>query len=319
MSAARHKAEARCEELTGAMRPGLMLSQVWREARGAPGATAAALNAAGAFPFFKAFQIVDVPDAAERREIAEIVRRRDLSLTYSLSGLQYHEGVNPSALSEALRRDSIDSLSRHMVAAREAGAEFVQILGGMQPEDPSLRAEALVLFEKALGVLAERATELGLAIVVEPMDVAVHKKGTLGYTNEAVALVDRLSAPNLGLCVDTAHMYLNGEVVEDFLADVAPITGEFHFSNCVLENNHPLRGDHHIPFGPPGWLDEDAIARILLAGQQAGMWSPKKPTRTFCEIRRPEAMAPEELVLFCQQTLERAWDKACKAGKVPSA
>jgi len=316
MSVARDKAGRGSIELTDAMRPGLMLSQVWREARGAPGATAAALNAAGAFPFFKAFQIVDVPDAAERREIAEIVRRRDLSLTYSLSGLQYHEGVNPSALSEALRRDSIDSLSRPMGWGRAGRAESVW---RMQPEDPSLRAEALVLFEKALGVLAERATELGLAIVVEPMDVAVHKKGTLGYTNEAVALVDRLSAPNLGLCVDTAHMYLNGEVVEDFLADVAPITGEFHFSNCVLENNHPLRGDHHIPFGPPGWLDEDAIARILLAGQQAGMWSPKKPTRTFCEIRRPEAMAPEELVLFCQQTLERAWDKACKAGKVPSA
>lgn len=289
------------------MRPGIMLSQNWRPLRSKVGEVLKALDGALEFPFFTEYQTIDIADVTERRAIAETLRRAQGALSYSFGRLQYEEGMNLSSLDDAVLGRSRDLALQHLDAARETGAQYVQLISGTAPADPNCRAQALDTLEMSLRILVERAASLSLMLLVEALDVRAHKKATLGFINEALDLVRCVDGPAFGLCVDTAHMKLNGEIVEEHLRELGPVAHEFHFCNCVCEPSHPLFGDQHIPIGLPGWLDVPAIARILSCGLRDSFWSPTRRMRTFCETKRLETMAPGDLVESIQHAFEQAW------------
>lgn len=159
----------------------------------------------------------------------------------------------------------------------------------------------------------------GLVILIEPMDVRAHKKGVLGYTAEAVALIDqaRRACPNVGLIVDTAHAALNHESPEEALSLACRVAYEWHLCNCVTIQGHPLYGDHHLPYGPPGWLDTRRMATLLSAARRCGFLAPERSARVFMERRTRPNENPQEVVMQCRDELVAGWTLSMGAEELP--
>jgi sugar phosphate isomerase/epimerase len=145
-----------------------------------------------------------------------------------------------------------------------------------------------------------------LVVIIEPLDVAAHKRQTLGFTAEAVRLLYRLRAVGLevGLCLDTAHLLLNGEDPVENFAHTWELIVELHVCNCVTEPNHALYGDRHLPFGPPGVMDVATTAQILKELR------PERRLPVFCEVLKRETDSSEAVMAHCRNHLLIAWELA---------
>lgn len=268
-------------------KPGIMLSQVHPTARDHEGETLRSLEMALEKDFFEAYQTVEVNSSTERKQIAKIISEQKLSLTCSLSRVQIDNDFNLSSLDENLRQKSVEQLKPFFDNVREEGAKYVQVLSGPRPDDKKLRHAALEQLKISLIELCEITSEKpALKIIIEPLDFDVHKKGTLGSTHEAVELLKsvRKLYQNITLCLDTSHMILNGENSIESLQLAVDFADEFHFCNCVTDADHPLYGDYHIPFGSPGRIDIEDIARIMIASTEIGYYNTKRRPAIFCEV-----------------------------------
>ena len=290
--------------------PGLMITQAWPEVRGEAALTLAAFEKAVALDFFQAHQVVDVPGHETRMAIGSLMQQSGRILTYSLGRRQTIEGLNLASLDKQHRVETVRAVASYFDEALELQAPYVQVLSGLAPELETDRIRALAFLEESMKVLAEAAAQRNLILLIEPLDTAAHKKNALGSTRESVALLEAVGSPVLRLCFDTAHARLNGEDIESVLDIAAPYIEEFHFCNCVIDPEHALYGDHHIPFGAPGWLDTRAMAGIFKKGRAVGMWNASKPLRTFCEIRRPETISHTNIIRQYQTFLESAWERS---------
>jgi len=249
-----------------------MISQVWFRSCYTPGATLAALQRVTEERYFQAVQTVHVETAAERASVAEIVEEHRLELTYCAARVLGDGGYNLSSIDDSRRRESCAVALRELDRARECGAVRFSLVSGSAPPSPDDRPRALDALTRSLEIIAHAAAKPpAVRPVIEPLDWNSHKRGTLGTVGEAVALIDavRRNGLDLGLCADTAHMLLNGEDPVGDTIPALPNLAEYHLCNPVLDPRDPQYGDRHLPFGPPGALDEDALPPII-AGLSEG-------------------------------------------------
>lgn len=296
--------------------PGVIVSNAWPVSRETEGATARAIEAVlEHHPFFEAFQTVDIPFAAERRRVRELLGAAGRPHTYTLTRVFAENEANLSSLDQGERERAADLFIRCLDDASECGASTVCMVSGRRPEEPSARAEALRGFEETMARICRAARDHDLLVEIEPLDHEAHKCGTLGTTDEAVAMCERLKSAGtrMGLCIDTAHLLLNGEDVVRSVAMARPHITEFHFCNPVTERGHPLFGDNHIPFGPPGVVDVDEIAGWMRQMTADGFLSPESRPPVFCEVWKPETMTSLEVVEACERMLRDAWEVARSA------
>ena len=297
--------------------PGVMISNAWPQSRLEEGATVAAARAVlEHHPFFEAFQTVDIPYAQERREFRKLIGDRGHPHTYTLTRIFAEGDLSLSSLDDAVRRRTWETVIRTMDDAVEAGAQSITVVSGSRPEDRGARLEALACLEESMGRICEAAADRGdLGVVIEPLDYEAHKRATLGSTGEAVELCRRLagSGLQLKLCIDTAHLILNREAVPVAVGKARQCMVDFHFCNAVTDLEHPLFGDRHLPFGPPGVVDESQVAEWMAELARSGFLSETARPRVFCEVMTPDWMEPMEVVAHCENTLEQAWARVCQS------
>ena len=297
--------------------PGVMISNAWPQSRLEEGATvAAAREVLEHHPFFEAFQTVDIPYAAERRAFRRLIGDQGHAHTYTLTRIFAEGNLSLSSLDEAIRRRSWETVIRTMDDAVEAGAESITVVSGSRPEDPGARLEALACLEESMAKICEAVADRGdLEVVIEPLDYDAHKRATLGSTGEAVELCRRLagSGLRLKLCIDTAHLILNREDIPAAVEKARSCIVDFHFCNAVTEREHPFFGDRHLPFGPPGVVDEKQVAEWMAALARSGFLSETARPRVFCEVMTPDWMQPMEVVAHCENMLEQAWARVCQS------
>jgi sugar phosphate isomerase/epimerase len=293
-------------------RPGLMISQTWPDSRETPGKTLRAIELGVREDFFEAFQTVDVPDAAERCQIAAALRGTGATLTYCIGRLLNEGRLNLSDLSEPARAKAVECVRPWLDHAREAGAEKFLLLGGKAPAEEERRQAALVQLEKSLVSICRDAHQPPpLQVVIEPLDVWAHKKSTLGFTEEALRLVCSLPPDcGLGLCLDTSHLLLNEEDPALALRLTHSLVREFHFCNCVSDRGHPLFGDLHLPFGPPGRIGVEEVASLMTVALEVGFFSKENRPSIFCEILTRERESVTTMK-DCRTMLEDAWRLTC--------
>ena len=299
-------------ELTDVARAGLMISNTEPESRKVPGQTFEVLEKAMELDFFEAYQTVEVPYAEERQKIARVVKANKFGMTYCLARVLNDNKLDLSSLDEQLRRASVQSLIPHLDDAVEQGADSVQIISGPAAADTDRRGEQLRQFEKSWLELCEAAQEKDLKVLVEPLDVNMHKKKAVGFTDEALEIARNLSLEvgNAFLCMDTSHMILNGEDVVASVSEAMDYVGEFHFCNPVLNKEHPLFGDTHIKLGEPGELDLEAIGQMMAQLLQVGFLSESRRPKLFLEVWNGGGAA-WDMMLYCRQSLLDAWAIAC--------
>ncbi len=298
-------------ELKDVARPGLMISNTEPESRKVRGQTFEVLERAMELDFFEAYQTVEVPYAQERQKIAQAVKVNDFRMTYCLARVLNDNKLDLSSLDEKLRRSSVDELVRCFDDASEQACDAVQIISGSAQSDPDQRSEQLRQFEKSWLELCEAAQQKKLKVLVEPLDVNVHKKKAVGFTDEVVEMVRGLSSEvdNAFLCLDTSHMILNGEDVVSSVIEAMDYIDEFHICNPVLKSEHPLFGDTHIKLGQPGELDLEMVGQLMARCHQGGFLSRSRRPKVFLEVwNRDEA--PWDLMRYCRETLLGAWSIA---------
>ncbi|MFZ4695372.1 MAG: TIM barrel protein [Verrucomicrobiia bacterium] len=260
-------------------RPGLILHLLFPDVRRRKGRTFERAEYAAQTGFYRAVEIAEVEDRDERAKLRRLVEENDLKLVYWLSFLQMESVVSISSPEEEERRRAVGELLRQLPHAAECRAHTVAIVSG-RDVGVARRGQALESLKRSVFELAEAARPYGLGrFEMETMDREVHKKHVLGPTAEALAFIHevRQEVPGFYLAFDTAHIRLLGEDPAESLAQAAGVTGQIHLANCVDDPRKPGFGDHHIPPGPPGFLDRREIRRLLDRGLAAGVLGPKRP------------------------------------------
>jgi len=263
-------------------------------------------------------QIVEIPYTDERRRVANLLEYEEIPLTYCITRVLNENGLNLSGLDEINRRKSYEQAIRSLEDAREAGAVGVSLVSGSAPTDPRKRAEALARLTDSLEHICRAArVEPALKILVEPMDFEAHKKATLGSTTEAIEVCQALKEDGLDLwlCLDTAHMLLNGEDPVDSLISARSFVAEYHFCNCILDSSHRYFGDWHLPFGPPGVVDVDRIAHIMQRLVAINFFNATDRPPIFCEVLKREHDESVAVMQHCQDTLQQAWHNCLQASQ----
>jgi sugar phosphate isomerase/epimerase len=219
--------------------------------------------------------------------------------------------LNLSDMDRKNRKKSVDHLIRCLDDAREASAGTFTLLSGPRPIDLKERSQALNYLKDSLAQLCEEAMKSPpLKIAIEPLDVNVHKKNTLGTTEEAVNICHDLQEEGLDLwlCIDTAHAMLNDEDPIEALNLALPYTAEFHFCNCVINPADQLYGDYHIPFGEPGILDVKGISKMMEKMRDMGYLNSTDQPAIMCEVLKREQDDSIELLHYCKNIQQKAWD-----------
>ena len=299
--------------------PGLMVSQTWPASRETEGKTKEAIETGLAENFFEAFQTVEIPFSGERKAIARLLDGRPL--TYCLARVLGENKLNLSDADSVNRKKSIDRVIKCLDDARETGAWAVVLTSGPASANEQERQEGLKRLEESLGKIAlagKMSPEI--KVVIEPLDVRAHKKHTLGFAGEAVAMCRSLDRQNqeVGLCFDTAHVLLNEEDPVEALDMAKEYSWEFHFCNCVTDPNQPQYGDHHIPFGPPGVIDTAEIGHIMARAREMGYLCPEKRPSLFCEVFKRDADDPLNVIGHVRNALEGGWEIAQKIKETAS-
>jgi len=297
--------------ITEALLPSILLSEVYFPCLGTPGVIGDAVAAVADEGFYRSVEIADIGDPSERRRISQIVQSNDLTLTQWLTLRAASSGLDLSALDKSLRKHSVTVLIEQMKLAAECSAQAVAVASGPDP-GPDLRGEATKVLADSLCELAAAAQAYeSMRIVLEPLDRGADKDGLIGPTAESVALMTSLrnEFSNIALCWDSGHVALNGEDLQASLSASQPFITNIHFSNAVLDRNHPAFGDRHLPIGPPGVLTVDTMAQVLRSLIDSEVLVANPPC-VGVEIRTTPEGDPSATWQLSKQTLQEAWNQA---------
>lgn len=107
-------------------------------------------------------------------------------------------------------------------------------------KDDAWRA-AVDFFWKA----GRRCHEHGVSLLIEP-NPAQYNCNFVNNVEQAARLVREVDTPGFGLHLDLGAMTLNGEDVNDVIADVADIIGHFHVSEPEIKPIKPDNPNHKL-------------------------------------------------------------------------
>jgi sugar phosphate isomerase/epimerase len=174
----------------------------------------------------------------------------------SLHGV-FGEQYDPSAPAEPARRFAVDTFKAEGELALKLGGSLVVVHcstireRGVPPEERARRLEQLT---KSMAELGEHGRRIGARYAFENLP-AYHP---LGWdVGELAGILQRLDAPNTGMCFDSGHANMTGDAV----AAVHQTAGRMiymHFSD-----NSGRADEHEMP--TYGTLDAEGLARALHA------------------------------------------------------
>jgi sugar phosphate isomerase/epimerase len=145
--------------------------------------------------------------------------------------------------------------------AAELGAGHVVYHGRTLPDDPGSQ-DRLLAETRSLARLAARAERLGVTIAIENLCPVYPGPELLCHTPMTLrALVQRITSPNVGLCLDVGHAHVAAELkhttIDHLMDGVLDAVVLFHVHDNLGARRHrttppgldPLRLDLHLPPG----------------------------------------------------------------------
>lgn len=258
--------------------PSLLVPEVYAPWKAEPGFVPAQIEAAAEEGFFRSVEISPIAHQQDRTSVRRLVNEHKMYLSCWLTEVLDAERLDLTTIDESLRQHSVESIKRHLSAAAETGAQTVAFIGGSDP-GPALRSQGYESFVLSLSAISLEAANLGMTVMMEPLDRFAHKKRLVGPIPEVIDAFARIRAdhPDFGMAFDSAHAALNEEDIRRSLDLASEEIVNIHLSNAVLDKQDPLYGDHHMMPGAPGFLTVDAAAGIvaqavrLKAGRPQGL------------------------------------------------
>lgn len=154
--------------------------------------------------------------------------------------------ISLSTLEPLRRMASVAKGLNAVEAAAAAGVETIVFHPANDVRDIPLRGEHAAALTESLKKICAAARTKGLRVAVEnmpPQELGSHLV-------EIVEMVRASHIPNLGICLDTGHANMNGDLIEGVSA-----AGQFLFALHVHDNDGTK--DQHLPVfsGTINWAD----------------------------------------------------------------
>jgi len=221
--------------------------------------TLAAQHGFTAFEVYATRSHFDYRDPAHVDEIGQALANHGLTLhsVHAPTTTSFSEGVWGPTLSladadESRRRHAVDETLAAMAVASRVPFRYLVVHLGAPDAPPALNQRAAA--QRSLDTLADAAESLGIRLALEVIPNA------LSHPQALVTLIeDVLERRSVGICLDTGHAHLWGDVTEA----IETCSGHLHTTH--LHDNHGRRDEHLIP--GRGTIDWDGA---LLAFQKVG-------------------------------------------------
>ncbi|WP_309065979.1 TIM barrel protein [Microbacterium sp.] len=183
--------------------------------------------------------------------------------------------VNIASPSPRLRDESVAMFRRAAEIAVELGAGILFLTAGRGGEDEP-RDAGWARAVDALGAIAERAAELGLECVLEPLQRI--ESNLVTTAADAERMLADVGAPNLGVALDTVAAAVAGDTVADYFTRLGDRVRHVHLIDGEPAG-HLAWGDGELPLVDiVAALDRHGyagLATVELFGDGTYAWNPR--------------------------------------------
>lgn len=201
----------------------------------------------------------DYRDAAHVDEVGQALADLGLVLhgLHAPTTTSFTDGVWGPTLSiadpdESRRRQAVDETLAAMTVASRVPFRHLVVHLGVPDAMPALTQRSAA--QRSLATLADAAESLGVHLALEVIPNALSHPGAL-----VTLIEDVLERRTVGICLDTGHAHLWGDVTEA----IELCSGHLHTTH--LHDNHGRRDEHLVP--GRGTIEWDAA---MLAFQKVG-------------------------------------------------
>lgn len=178
----------------------------------------------------------------------------------SLTGGVWGPPFSIARSTEAARRRSVEEIGVAARAAAHLGARYLVIHVGVPDEQsPAADDNRLTAAARSLEEIHAIASPLGLALALEIIPNALSTAERLTGWIE-----DNLDLPDVGICLDSGHAFLMGDVVDA----IETVSG--HLQTTHLHDNGGTRDEHLVPFD--GRIHWPAVITALQKVGYDGTW-----------------------------------------------
>jgi len=177
-------------------------------------------------------------DAANLRREIERLGLKTICFTPKQGGYP----LNIAAGSASVRRATLDYLLKCVDIAGELGAPMLQLLPGWgyydeNPEEARKRAC------EGLHRVAERAGTYGITAILEHLQIVESNLALDRY--QLQSMIRETDSPHIKAVVDTCHMAVSGETLEDYFSVLGDDLAHVHFN----ESDQLPLGEGTLPLG----------------------------------------------------------------------
>jgi len=189
------------------------------------------------------------------------------------------EGLSLTHPEPAVRQAALARLKAHLELAAEWSAlVIIGLIRGRLMEGVD-RAQALGWLGEALACLTDQAAGCGVRLALEPLNR--YETDLLNTVGEAMALVERVGHPALGVLLDTFHANIEEASIEAAIAQAGARLFHVH----IADSNRRAPGWGHLDFdsvrkalqevGYRGWLSAEVLPQPSLeeAMAQVARWA----------------------------------------------
>lgn len=184
------------------------------------------------------------PDEIVESSLREHLQRSALELVAVTTGAAYfEEGLCLSDADAKLRALAVTRIAEHCAfASRFDAMVVVGIMRGKLDDDVDEALRQHERFAESLRQCADIAAGHGVTLVVEPINR--FETNYLPTTEATLALLDEINRPNVKLLLDTFHMNIEEQCVEEAFAAAAGRIGLVQ----VVDSNRRAPGQGHVNF-----------------------------------------------------------------------
>ena len=207
---------------------------------------------------FTLVEVCSVPAHLDYHDLGVVARAARELEARGIQAYSFHapfaDRIDISARDPGLRQRALAKLLRAAEAAARFPARYFVIHPGPERrpvKEPGQRLEGLKRTAEALKAVATRCQELGVGCVLE------NKLPHLAFasTNDLLWLLSALEAVEVGICLDTGHAHLSG----DLYGVLHPLGQRLRM---VHAHDNRGGGDEHLPPGS-GTIDWHKLLREL--------------------------------------------------------
>lgn len=261
--------------------------------------------------YFEVVEVTQMKDPSVRKVARDMIQCGHMKVVYGGQPRLLTTGMNINDLDEEKRKVAIQSLKEGIDEAYELNAVGFSYLAGRYEEKTKEKSfEALV---KSSREICEYAKSKGnMPVTLEVFDYDIDKKSLIGPVDMAKRFAEVMTAEydNFGLMVDSSHIPMLRETLEENLIPIKDYIKHAHMGNTVIKDpSFPAYGDSHPRFGfPNSENDVEELAAYLRMLIQIGYLNEKDRPIVSFEVKPFGDEESEVVIANAKRTLNLAWE-----------